>query len=679
MADIGKGCRYTMRYTPTLKLSTRLVAFVTMIVVSAMFILFIGGTLSLRSLGKEYVEQSLQGIVEVVDKEMEDPDAAYSMQRWMPKMLQASNIIEMQLSSSYGVVYRYKDTSTRLEEGALYEKTYVLERNNGYSITFKVRPPYLGYNYSLQAFSSLSLAIALVVFCLVRGVKWLKEQLIGSELLEERGRMILAGRVEPFAKGDEREWPYTASEALDRLIEELQDARQERSRFDTFIRTQTFLDKLTGTANRVLFDSKLESALSESGAQGAVFLIRLDDWDSVVEEVGLQQANEFIVEVGHGLSNLIQRYPDVTLSRYYDAEFAIFAPNVNSKEVNTIATQCLKQMNRIVPPAPLDAENWCHIGVTNYQEGERQNRIMDEVETAVKSAKLQQMNTWNRFDKAFSKQDERGSVRWRALFDQVMVHDKIIVFEQACYLFGEQNQNQFDHSELFMRLRDPEKGILKASKFVSAIEMVGYQAVMDKTMLPVVIEHLKRATSAEKYSVNLYVTPFSERDYFKWFRNELLQLSIRQRAMLIFEFPESKVVKHLDYMRPVIKTLSGLGCQVAINQAGRSIVSTHYLKELPISYMKLHRSLIKRIDQRHENQLFVRSILGACEGSGTKVIAVGVDSDAERRTLIDLGVQGIQGRLLAAEQQMIPPPERNDSLQVATKVQVGRRNRWRKK
>lgn len=91
-----------MRYTPTLKLSTRLVAFVTMTVISAMFILFLGGTLSFQRLGQEYLNHYLQGIVEVVDKEMEDPDAAYSMQRWMPKMLQASGIIEMQLTSEAG-------------------------------------------------------------------------------------------------------------------------------------------------------------------------------------------------------------------------------------------------------------------------------------------------------------------------------------------------------------------------------------------------------------------------------------------------------------------------------------------------------------------------------------------------------------------------------------------------
>ena len=69
-----------MRYTPTLKLSTRLVAFVTVIVISAMFILFVGGTLSFKRVGQEYLNHYLQGIVEVVDKEMEDPNSANANQ-----------------------------------------------------------------------------------------------------------------------------------------------------------------------------------------------------------------------------------------------------------------------------------------------------------------------------------------------------------------------------------------------------------------------------------------------------------------------------------------------------------------------------------------------------------------------------------------------------------------------
>lgn len=661
-----------MRYTPTLKLSTRLVAFVTVIVISAMFILFIGGTLSFKRIGQEYLNHYLVGIVEVVDKEMEDPDAAYSMQRWMPKMLQASNIVEMKLSNSAGIVYRFKDTSPQIAPHLLYEQSFNLERNNGYFIEFKALPPYIGYNYSLEALWSITLAVALVIFCLVRGVHWLKEQLMGSELLEERGRMILAGQVEPFAKGDHREWPYTASEALDVLIEELQDARQERSRFDTFIRTQTFLDKLTGTANRVLFDNKLESALHESGARGGILLVRIEEWEQVVESNDKETCDNFIIEVGEVLSNIVQRYPDVIFSRYYDADFAVFIPHQGAKDISNLANQCLKQIEKVSPPNPLEKDNWCHIGVSMYSEGERHSQIMDEAETALKSAQLQKLNNWSRFPKQTRNEMERGSVRWRTLLDKALLPENLILFTQPCFVTQPGQETNELHREVFVRITDPDKGIIKASRFMAAVEQVGYESQMDRALLKVLLQHMKDSRQSICYSINLNVTPFANKQYFKWFRDELLQIPIKNRQYLSFEFSEGRLVTHLDYMRPVVRMISGLGCKVVVGQAGRTIVSTHYIKDLKVDYIKLHRSLIKRIDRRHENQLFVSSIIGACGDSDTQVIAVGVETKQEQSALQELGILGYQGRYLAPETQIIPPPK------AESVVKIGRRNRWRK-
>lgn len=668
-----------MRYTPTLKLSTRLVAFVTVSVISAMFILFIGGTLSFKRIGQEYLDHYLVGIVDVVDKEMEDPDAAYSMQRWMPKMLQASNIVEMKLSNKTGIVYRFKDTATQIDPNRLYERSFILERNEGYRIEFKALPPYIGYSYSLEAMWSITLAVALIIFCLARGVRWLKDQLMGSEILEERGRMLLAGQVEAYAKGDEREWPYTASEALDVLIEELKDARQERSRFDTFIRTHTFLDKLTGTANRVLFDNKLESALHESGARGGVLLVRIDEWEQVRDANDKQITDGFIIEVGEVLSNIVQRYPDVIFSRYYDADFAVFIPHQGAKDIGTLAAQCLRQLDKLTPPEPLDSDNWCHIGVTMYTEGERHSQIMDETETALKSAQLERINNWSRYPKLNKNELDIGSVRWRTLLDKALLPDNLVIFAQRCYLMSETGQANELHKEIFTRIQDPDKGLLKSSRFMPAVEQVGYQAQMDQSVLKVLLKSLKESTQATHYSVNLNVTPFANKQHFKWFRSELLQLSAQHRSQLAFEFPEGHLIAHLDYMRPVAKVLRGLGCKVVVGQAGRTIVSTHYIKDLKVNYIKLHRSLIKKIDQRHENQLFVRSLIGACGDSPTQVIAVGVETKQEKNTLIELGINGYQGRYFDEEQQIIPLPNQAEKVAKAESVvKVGRRNRWRK-
>ncbi|MFC5076569.1 RNase E specificity factor CsrD [Vibrio thalassae] len=662
-----------MRQTPTLKLSTRLVAFVTVIVMSAVFILFVGGTLSIKRMGQEYLNHHLAGIVKVIDKELEDPDAAYMMQRWMPKMLQASNIIEMQLLSSAGVVYRYKNTSPTIDRTIVYEQGFELERNDGYRVEFVALPPYLDVRYSIEAMWSVTLAFGLIVFCLMQGVKWLRQQLVGSELLEERGRMILGGRVEQYAKGDEREWPYTASEALDILIEELQDARQERSRFDTFIRTQTFLDPLTGSANRILFDSKLESALQESGAQGGVILFRIEDWEQAQERLGKSAGDDFLIEVGEVLSQCVQKYPDAIFSRYYEADFAIFIPHQSSKDVANLASQCIRQMEKAPPPVPLDEDNWCHIGVSMYSEGEHRGRIMEEAETALKSAQLQKVNNWSRFQKQAQKFDERGSVRWRTLFDRALLPENLLIYAQPCYLYEKGKELNALHKELFARIDDPERGTVKASRFHSALLQVGYEANFDRAVLNKVFRSIKHGHLALPVSINVYVVPFANKSYFKWFRDELLQLPVGIRKQLSFEFSEARLVQHLDYIRPVVKMLSGIGCTVIVGQAGRSIVSTHYIKDLKVDYLKLHRSLVKRIDQRDENQLFVRSMVGACGDSTTKVLAVGVETKKEWHTLIGLGVSGGQGRYFAAEMQLLPEQKTK-----AVTIKPGRRNRWKR-
>lgn len=662
-----------MRYTPTLKLSTRLTAFVTMIVIGAMFILFVGSTFSFNRIGKEQVHRYLESVVAMVDRELDAPDFLSEVDRWIPAQLEANSVVEMTLTRSEQVIYRFKNYPRQLDKSRLYQREYLLPSHPEYQIHFTVIPAYLGYSYSFGALSSISLAVVLVLFCLLRGVKWLKRQLKGSELLEERGRMLLAGRVDEYAVGKKEEWPYTASQALDNLIKELKFARQERSRFDTFIRTHTFLDQLTGAANRVLFDSKLESALQESGANGGVLLIQIRDWESVCDDNDQKASEAFLLDVATTISNLVQRYPDVIFARYYDSDFAVLIPNQTRKEITTLANHCLRQLEKISPLSPLEAENWCHIGLTMYAEGERRGHILNEVEAALKSAQLEGVNNWNLYQKQIRRTDSRGSVRWRTLFDQSFRKGNILIFEQPCYLAEKANgSTNLLHNELFARIDDDGVGILKASRFTVAVEQVGYETMMDMAVLRKVFAFLKASRLGEHYSVNLNTQPFRQKGYLRWFRDELLQMPVEVRQQISFDFVEGMLVKHLDHMRPVFRMIAGMGCKVIVGQAGRTITSTHYIKELNVDYLKLHRSLVKKIDQRQENQLFIRSLLGACEGTRTQVIAVGVETGKEWATLLELGVDGGQGRMFQSETQLIPKP-------VTPMVQIGKRNRWRKK
>lgn len=664
-----------MRHTPTLKLSTRLVAFVTMIVVSAMFILFVGGVFTLKKIGGQYVDQNLQRITSIIDDELVKEQDFDEVRHWLPKLLQSSNVVELTLSSPVGVIYSFKDTELQKQQQdnpSLYKKSYPLQKHDGYFAEYHALPPYENTSYSFEAFFSLSLAILLVVFFLIKGVHWLKLQLYGSELLEERGRMILAGNVEACAKGDEREWPYTASESLDILIEELNDARQERSRFDTFIRSHAFLDQLTGAANRVLFDSRLESALQEAGASGGVFVIGIHGWDLLTEETDKNTYEPFLVAVGQVINNLIQKYPNAVFARYYDSQFALLIPHQSEKEMSQLANQCINHLEKLAPPLPLENNNWCHLGLSYFSQGESRSRIIGEAESALKTALLERSSGWAKYEKKVDRRFEyRGGVRWRNLFDSILAENKLYVFAQTCYLIeGSDKKNQ--HFELFSRIKDETGAMVKASRFLNAIQQVGYERKLDQLMLKMVFEHLKLSETKDNYSINLFTEPFKKKQYCRWLRYELLQLTKGSRQKLSFEFIEGALIRDLDFMKPVIKMLSGLGCTVIVNQVGRTIVSTHYVKDLPITYLKLHRSLVKQIDRKNENQLFIRSLIGACVDTPSSVIAVGVETQKEWDVLARLGVMGGQGRLFEEETQLLPNTE------ATVQIKPGRRNRWRK-
>ncbi|SMY36820.1 RNase E specificity factor CsrD [Photobacterium malacitanum] len=642
-----------MRKASRMKLTNRLVAFVTMIVICAILVIFIGGALSFRKLGQNALVHYLDGVVSVIDQEIFEPQGPQALSRWLPTLLNASNVVTLTVTDNNHPVFDFKSDQVIPDPNVLYRHQYKLPSHSDYQVTITAIPLYSEFTYSLGAMSSISLAMLIVILGLMRGVHWLRTQLYGSELLEERGRMILAGRVEQYAEGNDYEWPATASLALDQLICELKDARQERSRFDTFIRTHTFLDQLTGTANRVLFDSRLQSMVQDQDNHGAVILLRLSDWDELCSQQGRTVAEELLQDISVILSNFIQRFPDTVLARYFDAEFAILIPQQPAKEIKLFTNQLLNAVERLSPPAPMEKDNWCHIGVTYFHSGDRRGRIMDEVDMALRSSQLQGANNWNSFTKDHQWDKSRGNVRWRTLIDKTLLHGGPLLYQQPIIMAA---NDQVMSYALLARIQDDNGDIIKASNFMTAVEQVGYSVRFDRAVISQTLQLLKLQSATNSYAVNVTTISLRDKKFVKWLRDELLQLPRPVLNRLLLEVSENMLVKHLDAIRPVLRMLTGLGCKLVVSKAGRTIVSTYYIKDIKADYIKLHRGLVRDIHQRQENQLFVRSMLGACANSDAQVIAVGVESKKEWRVLQQLGIVAAQGRLFAAEQPMAREP-----------------------
>ncbi|WP_413112653.1 RNase E specificity factor CsrD [Thaumasiovibrio sp. DFM-14] len=631
-----------MRKAYGMTLSNRLVAFVTIVVFAAMMVLFIGGAMSFRHLADNAVDELYRRMVEVIDEELEDPQSVRTIDKWLPKVLRSANVIEFELSNQSGSVFHYTVTTYQARTTLRQQRNYTLVHNPDLQVQLTSEPALSYASYSLSAMSTITLAILVVGIGIIFGVQWLKRQLHGSEVLETRGRMILAGRLEEYQSGRVEEWPVTASLALDQVITELQDARQERSRFDTFIRTHTFLDQLTGAANRVLFDSRLSAQVKEHDNTGAVILIQIFEFDEVYADMDSEQTDEFIKDVATVITSLSQRFPDSVLSRYFDGQFALLLANPTQAEVGAFINQLLKALEKLQPPQPLTPDNWCHVGVSYFKADERRGRIMDEANMALKSAQLQGTNSWLAFRKENQLVEGRGNVRWRTLFDHILEQEKIVLYHQPVF-----RHQQCIHHELLARIRDENGMLIKASRFLPAMKEVGYISRLDRFMLSKALKLLAQEEGA--ISINISVSSLSNRNFYRWFSQSLLECSRSRLQRLSIEISEASAVASIDVLRPVARLLHGLGVALIVDHAGRSVVSMHYIKELKPQMIKLHRSLVKDIHQRSENQLYIRSMLGSATNTEAEVVAVGVERDKEWRCLQQLGVNVGQGRLFGAE------------------------------
>ena len=114
------------------------------------------------------------------------------------------------------------------------------------------------------------------------------------------------------------------------------------------------------------------------------------------------------------------------------------------------------------------------------------------------------------------------------------------------------------------------------------------------------------------------------------------------RALWV-EVPEYGVVQHPAEFRELCGVLRPLGCRIGIEHFGCRFDRIGDLHELGLDYVKVDASLVRGIDNETGNQGVLRSLCVLAHGLGIRVIAEGVESAAERATLVALGVDGMTG------------------------------------
>src|SRR5690606_9312404 len=500
------------------------------------------------------------------------------------------------------------------------------------------------YLRSLMTTAPLTIAVAFIVLLIFLAVRWQRRQLSGQELLETRSVRILNGERGPQVRGSVYEWPSRTSSALDVLLSEIQFASDQRSRMDTLIRSYAAQDNKTGLNNRLFFDNQLATLLDDPekvGTHGVVMMVRLPDFDLLRDTWGRRVAEENLFTLINLLSTFIMRYPGALLARYHRSDFAVLLPHRTLKESESIASQLLKAADALPQSKMLDRDDMVHMGICAWRGGQSTEQVMEHAEAATRNAVLQGANGWAVYDDSLPEKG-RGNVRWRTLIEQMLSRGGPRLYQKPAVM----KNGHVHHRELMCRIFDGTEEVISA-EYLPMVLQFGLSEEYDRQQISRLIPFLS-FWPEESLALQVTVESLIRPRFQRWLRDTLMQCEKSQRKHIIFELAEADVGQHISRLRPVVRLINALGARVAVTQAGLTLVSTSWIKELDVELLKLHPGLVRNIEKRTENQLLVQSLVEACKGTRTQVFATGVRSRGEWQMLTERGVMGGQGDFFAA-------------------------------
>lgn len=633
-----------------MRLTTKFSAFITLLTGLTIIVTLIGCSLSFYNAIQDKLVNRVESVASVIDTRLiTTPFPALS--RELDELMVPVDIVRIEIKQGKQTVFSHTRQGSYRPAGTVdqYRDVTVHSlKHPGMTIHMMYQDPMSNYLRSLMTTAPLTIAVAFIVLLIFLAVRWQRRQLSGQELLETRSVRILNGERGPQVRGSVYEWPSRTSSALDVLLSEIQFASDQRSRMDTLIRSYAAQDNKTGLNNRLFFDNQLATLLDDPekvGTHGVVMMIRLPDFDLLRDTWGQRVAEENLFTLINLLSTFIMRYPGALLARYHRSDFAVLLPHRTLKESESIASQLLKAVDALPQSKMLDRDDMVHMGICAWRGGQSTEQVMEHAEAATRNAVLQGANGWAVYDDTLPEKG-RGNVRWRTLIEQMLSRGGPRIYQKPAVM----KNGHVHHRELMCRIFDGTEEVISA-EYLPMVLQFGLSEEYDRQQITRLIPFLSYWPE-ENLALQVTVESLIRPRFQRWLRDTVMQCEKSQRKRIIFELAEADVGQHISRLRPVVRLINALGARVAVTQAGLTLVSTSWIKELDVELLKLHPGLVRTIEKRTENQLLVQSLVEACKGTQTQVFATGVRSRSEWQMLKERGVAGGQGDFFAASQPL---------------------------
>jgi EAL domain-containing protein (putative c-di-GMP-specific phosphodiesterase class I) len=205
-------------------------------------------------------------------------------------------------------------------------------------------------------------------------------------------------------------------------------------------------------------------------------------------------------------------------------------------------------------------------------------------------------------------------------------------------------------AEALVRWTHPQRGHILPTEFIDVAEKTGLIVGLGRWVLLHACRELASWHAAGYHdlaiSVNLSAHQLNDDGLVDTVAEATARAGIPAHALTV-ELTESTLMADTAHTLAVLRALKDLGVRLSIDDFGTGFSSLSYLKRFPVDEVKIDRSFVDGLGTDAENTAIVTAIHSLAHALGLGVVAEGVESDAQRRVLIELGCETAQGHLFS--------------------------------
>lgn len=485
-------------------------------------------------------------------------------------------------------------------------------------------------------FEALIIAFILLVFlvCFLF-FHFMKMKKLKKELTESH--MKLTQAYEGLATSDEK---------LRRQYSEVVQSHERIKEVENRLTYLAYHDVLTGLSNRLaLYEKANESFFSDKDMKSAVLFIDIDNFKHINDSMGHASADELICEVSLRLSSLLKE--NCFLYRLGGDEFIIIVKGVGSiEDAEVFASHILAGVKEEFVISDGVIYLGLSIGIAIYPEhGRSIEEMLKHADIAMYKAKELGRNRYFVYERSMNE-----TFTWRINIE------KYLQFALGKNEFEIYYQPQFDLQqsrvtgfEALLRWKSPELGNISPLAFIKVAEETHLIIPLGTWVIRNACSFLKslhrKGFADQTISINISVLQLLQADFMDIVADTLDFFELPPES-IVLEVTETVLMESFEAVIPKLGKLQDKGIRIALDDFGKGYSSLSYLKQLPVSVLKVDKLFIDDITDSKDNT-FVEYIIMIGKSMGMCIVAEGVEKKEQLQYLKNHGCDKIQGFLFS--------------------------------